>query len=145
MSGFRFADSTRKALQAAGDEAAALRHEYIGTEHLLLGVLDDPEGAAVAVVVKLNGNVAEIRAAVLRTIKAGMAAPPAGMPPPYTSRAKKAIDFAIAFARDDGGGLVGPEHLLLGLLREEKGIAAQLLVDAGITLDDVAASVGREP
>jgi ATP-dependent Clp protease ATP-binding subunit ClpC len=143
MSRFSFADSTRKALQAAGDEAAALRHEYIGTEHLLLGVLDDPESAAVAVVIKLKGNVAAIRATVLETVKAGTAALPIGMPRPYTSRAKKALDFAVAFARDDGGGLVSPQHVLLGLLREEKGIAAQLLVDAGITLQDVAASVGR--
>src|SRR6266571_4715334 len=93
MNGYNFTDRVRKVLQMAREEAARLHHEYVGTEHILLGLIR--EGEAVA----------------------------AGPDLPYTSRAKKVLELAMSEARELNHSYVGTEHLLLGLLREEKGIA----------------------
>src|SRR5919205_1004328 len=114
MNGYNFTDRVRKVLQMAREEAARLHHEYVGTEHILLGLIREGEGAAAA-----------------------------GPDLPYTSRAKKVLELAMTEARELNHSYVGTEHLLLGLLREEKGIAAQVLTDAGVNLEQSRAETLR--
>jgi len=115
----------------AREEAARLHHEYVGTEHILLGLIREGEGVAAAVLTNLNVDLDEIQQKIEETVKKGKAPASAGPPDlPYTSRAKKVLELAMSEARELNHSYVGTEHLLLGLLREEKGIAAQVLTDA---------------
>ncbi|MEO9019301.1 MAG: Clp protease N-terminal domain-containing protein, partial [Gemmatimonadaceae bacterium] len=120
----------------AREEAARLHHEYVGTEHILLGLIREGEGVAAAVLQNLSVDLDDIQQKIEETVKKGKAAAAAGPDLPYTSRAKKVLELAMAEARELNHSYVGTEHLLLGLLREEKGIAAQVLTDAGINLDE---------
>ena len=131
MNGYNFTDRVRKVLQMAREEAARLHHEYVGTEHILLGLIREGEGVAAAVLQNLNVDLEEIQQKIEETVKKGKAAAAAGPDLPYTSRAKKVLELAMTEARELNHSYVGTEHLLLGLLREEKGIAAQVLTDAG--------------
>ena len=140
--GWNFTCRTRRALQAAGDEAAALGHEYIGTEHILLALLHDRDSAAVVLLNTLGSDLAGIEAMIHKTVKKGTVAAQAGTQLPYTSRVKKVLELTMICARDDSGAPVGTQHLLLGLLREEKGIAAQVLVHSGVTLSLATAALG---
>lgn len=142
-SGYNFTEQVRKVLALTRDEALRLRHEYVGTEHILLGLIRDDEGVAGAVLQNLNVDANEIRRRIEHTVKKGKSAPPAGPDLPYTSRAKIALELATTEARELNHGYVGTEHLLLGLLREERGIAAQILVGAGVNLDAVRAETLR--
>jgi ATP-dependent Clp protease ATP-binding subunit ClpC len=142
MDGYNFTDRTRLALQVAGDEAAALGHEYIGTEHILLALLRDRDGAAGGLVTKLGGDLDAIRAMIEVTVKKGTSAVPAGAPRPYTSRARKVLELAMVCAREDSRSPVGTQHLLLGLLREEKGVAAQVLLHSGVATNQATAALG---
>jgi len=135
MNGYNFTERVRKVLAMAREEAERLRHEYVGTEHILLGLIREGEGVAAAVLQSLNVDLDEIQQKIEDTVKKGKAAAATGPDLPYTSRAKKVLELAMAEARDLTHNYVGTEHLLLGLLREEKGIAAQVLTDAGINLD----------
>src|SRR6187402_3129521 len=136
MNGYNFTDRVRKVLQMAREEAARLHHEYVGTEHILLGLIREGEGVAAAVLQNLNVDLEEISQRIEETVKKGKAAAATGPDLPYTSRAKKVLELAMSEARELNHSYVGTEHLLLGLLREEKGIAAQVLTDAGINLDE---------
>src|SRR5213592_4063372 len=136
MNGYNFTDRVRKVLQMAREEAARLHHEYVGTEHILLGLIREGEGVAAAVLTNLNVDLEE-------TVKKGKAAAAAGPDLPYTSRAKKVLELAMSEARELNHSYVGTEHLLLGLLREEKGIAAQVLTDAGVNLEQARAETLR--
>jgi ATP-dependent Clp protease ATP-binding subunit ClpC len=127
----------------AREEAERLRHEYVGTEHILLGLIREGEGVAAAVLQNLSVDLDEIQQKIEDTVKKGKAAAATGPDLPYTSRAKKVLELAMAEARDLTHNYVGTEHLLLGLLREEKGIAAQVLTDAGINLDAARAETLR--
>src|SRR5436189_248331 len=129
MNGYNFTDRVRKVLQMAREEAARLHHEYVGTEHILLGLIREGEGVAAAVLTNLNVDLEEIQQKIEETVKKGKAAAAAGPDLPYTSRAKKVLELAMSEARELNHSYVGTEHLLLGLLREEKGIAAQVLTD----------------
>ena len=135
MNGYNFTERVRKVLAMAREEAERLRHEYVGTEHILLGLIREGEGVAAAVLQNLSVDLDEIQQKIEDTVKKGKAAAATGPDLPYTSRAKKVLELAMAEARDLTHNYVGTEHLLLGLLREEKGIAAQVLTDAGINLD----------
>src|SRR2546429_513377 len=135
MNGYNFTDRVRKVLQMAREEAARLHHEYVGTEHILLGLIREGEGVAAAVLTNLNVDLEEIQQKIEETVKKGKAAAAAGPDLPYTSRAKKVLELAMSEARELNHSYVGTEHLLLGLLREEKGIAAQVLTDAGVNLE----------
>ncbi len=135
MNGYNFTDRVRKVLQMAREEAARLHHEYVGTEHILLGLIREGEGVAAAVLQNLNVDLDEIAQRIEETVKKGKAAAATGPDLPYTSRAKKVLELAMAEARELNHSYVGTEHLLLGLLREEKGIAAQVLTDAGVSLE----------
>src|SRR2546427_190244 len=140
MNGYNFTDRVRKVLQMAREEAARLHHEYVGTEHILLGLIREGEGVAAAVLTNLNVDLEEIQQKIEETVKKGKAAAAAGPDLPYTSRAKKVLELAMSEARELNHSYVGTEHLLLGLLREEKGIAAQVLTDAGVNLEQARAA-----
>ena len=135
MNGYNFTERVRKVLAMAREEAARLHHEYVGTEHILLGLIREGEGVAAAVLQNLNVDLDEITQKIEETVKKGKAAQTTGPDLPYTSRAKKVLELAMAEARELTHSYVGTEHLLLGLLREEKGIAAQVLTDAQVTLE----------
>ena len=135
MNGYNFTERVRKVLAMAREEAARLHHEYVGTEHILLGLIREGEGVAAAVLQSLNVDLDEIQQKIEDTVKKGKAAQATGPDLPYTSRAKKVLELAMSEARELNHSYVGTEHLLLGLLREEKGIAAQVLTESGVNLD----------
>ncbi len=133
MNGYNFTERVRDALAAAREEAARLHHEYVGTEHILIGLLRDDGGIAAAVVKNLGVDAEDLIRKTESVVKRGRDAT-MGPDLPYTSRAKKVLELAMDQALELGHAYVGTEHILLGLLREERGIAAQTLVDSGVTL-----------
>src|ERR1043165_954153 len=149
MNGYNFTERVRKVLAMAREEAARLHHEYVGTEHILLGLIREGEGVAATVLQNLNVELDEIQQKIEETVKKGKAAQATGPDLPYTSRAKKVLELAMAEARELNHSYVGTEHLLLGLLREEKGIAAEVLGQLGVTLEDARREtlklLGSEP
>src|SRR5918992_2949705 len=130
---YNFTDRVRKVLAMAREEAIRLQHDYVGTEHILLGLIREGEGVAAAVLMNLNVDLEQIHERVEESVRKGKATIALGELP-YTSRAKKVLEFAMAEARDLHHSYVGTEHVLLGLLREEKGIGAQVLMGAGLDL-----------
>ena len=143
MNGYNFTERVRKVLAMAREEAARLHHEYVGTEHILLGLIREGEGVAAAVLNNLSVDLEEVQQKIEETVKKGKAAQALGPDLPYTSRAKKVLELAMGEARELNHSYVGTEHLLLGLLREEKGIAAQVLSDAGVNLEAARAETLR--
>src|SRR3954463_8533398 len=143
MNGYNFTERVRKVLTMAREEAARLHHEYVGTEHILLGLIREGEGVAASVLQNLNVELEEIQQKIEETVKKGKAGQASGPDLPYTSRAKKVLELAMSEARELNHSYVGTEHLLLGLLREEKGIAAQVLTDAGVNLEAARAETLR--
>jgi ATP-dependent Clp protease ATP-binding subunit ClpC len=135
---YNFTDRVRKVLAMAREEAIRLQHDYVGTEHILLGLIREGEGVAAAVLTNLNVDLDQIHERVEESVRKGKATIALGELP-YTSRAKKVLEFAMAEAREFSHSYVGTEHLLLGLLREEKGIAAQVLNSLGVTLEEARA------
>jgi ATP-dependent Clp protease ATP-binding subunit ClpC len=141
--GYNFSDEVRKILAVARLEADALRHEYVGTEHILLAVLGGGEGVATAVLRNLGVSFNGIRQKIEETVSVGRARSRTSADLPYTTRAKKILEFSIEESRNLGHDYIGSEHLLLGIMREERGIAAQVLADAGLTEGTVRAEVRR--
>jgi ATP-dependent Clp protease ATP-binding subunit ClpC len=135
---YNFTDRVRKVLAMAREEAIRLQHDYVGTEHILLGLIREGEGVAATVLGALNVDLEQIHERIEESVKKGKATIALGELP-YTSRAKKVLEYAMAEARELSHSYVGTEHLLLGLLREEKGIAAQVLNSLGVTLEDARA------
>ena len=133
MNGYNFTERVRKVLALAREESARLYHTYVGTEHILLALVREGGGVAAAVLKNLEADPDEIEQLVEQHIKKG---PPTTIARdlPYTSRAKKVLELSMAEARELNHSYVGTEHLLLGLLREERGIAAQVLNHLGVTL-----------
>ena len=115
----------------------------MGTEHILLGLIREGEGVAATVLQNLSVELDDIQQKIEETVKKGKAGQTTGPDLPYTSRAKKVLELAMSEARELNHSYVGTEHLLLGLLREEKGIAAQVLTDAGVNLDAARAETLR--
>ena len=143
----KFTDRARKVMQLANEEAQRYNHQYIGTEHILLGLVKECTGVAANVLRNLNVDPNRIRREVERLIQTG---PNVGFDKmPQTPRAKKVIEFAIDEARRLNHNYVGTEHVLLGLLREEEGAAAQVLTNLGLTLDAVRNQIvellGQQP
>jgi ATP-dependent Clp protease ATP-binding subunit ClpA len=143
-----FTDRARKVMQLASHEAQRLKHYYIGTEHILLGLIREGGGVAGNVLKNLTLDPDRVRREIEKVILCGPAA--IGLEdPPQTSRAKKVIEYAIAVARTLKHNYVGTEHILLGLLREEEGVASQVLRNLGLTLsavrDEVLAVLGSAP
>jgi ATP-dependent Clp protease ATP-binding subunit ClpC len=142
--GYNFTERVRKVLQMAREEAARLHHEFVGTEHILLGLIREGEGVAAAVLQNLSVDLDEIQGKIEEQVRKGSKTSQGSGPElPYTSRAKKVLELAMAEARELNHSYVGTEHLLLGLLREEKGIAATVLTEAGINLDAARAETLR--
>jgi ATP-dependent Clp protease ATP-binding subunit ClpC len=132
---YNFTDRVRKVLAMAREEAIRLQHDYVGTEHILLGLIREGEGVAATVLMRMSVDLEQVHERVEDSVRKGKATIALGELP-YTSRAKKVLEFAMAEARDFNHSYVGTEHLLLGLLREEKGIAAQVLNSLGVNLDE---------
>ncbi|MFH1370937.1 MAG: ATP-dependent Clp protease ATP-binding subunit [Planctomycetota bacterium] len=136
----RFTDRARKVMALANQEAQRFNHEYIGTEHILLGLVKEGSGVGATVLKNLDVDVKKVRLEVEKLVKSGPDMVTMGKLP-HTPRAKKVIEFAIEEARSLNHNYVGTEHLLLGLLRETEGIAAQVLMNVGLRLDDVRQEV----
>jgi DNA-binding transcriptional regulator YhcF (GntR family) len=137
---YEFTDEVRKMLAVARQEAVGLGHDYVGTEHMLLGLLRSATGAG-AVLDRLGMDRGKVRERVVGMVRRGHSKVALAGELPYTSRAKKTLEFAMAEARDPKPGPVGCEHMLLALLREEKGIAAQVLTSLGVTLDRTRSAI----
>src|SRR5262252_8271385 len=132
----RFTDRARKVMALANQEAQRFNHEYIGTEHILLGLVKEGSGVGANVLKNLDVDLRKVRLEVEKLVKSGPDMVTMGMLP-QTPRAKKVIEYAIEEARNLNHNYVGTEHLLLGLLREDEGVAAQVLRNLGLKLDDV--------
>ena len=132
----RFTDRARKVLALANQEAERFNHEYIDTEHILLGLVKEGSGMGTNVLKNLNIDLLTVRREVEKLIKAGPDRAPKGKLP-QTPRAKKVIEYAIEESRRFGHNYVGTEHLLLGLFREQDGVAAVVLRIVGLELKQV--------
>jgi ATP-dependent Clp protease ATP-binding subunit ClpC len=136
----RFTDRARKVMALANQEAQRFNHEYIGTEHILLGLVKEGSGVGATVLKNLDVDIKKLRLEVEKLVKSGPDMVTMGKLP-HTPRAKKVIEFAIEEARSLNHTYVGTEHLLLGLLRESEGIAAQVMMNLGLRLEDVRQEV----
>src|SRR6202140_2991527 len=136
----RFTDRARKVMQLANQEAQRFNHEYIGTEHILLGLVKEGSGVAANVLKNLDVDLRKIRLEVEKIVQSGPDMVTMGKLP-QTPRAKKVIEYAIEEARNLNHNYVGTEHLLLGLLREQEGVAAQVLMNLNLKLDEVREEV----
>jgi len=137
----RFTDRARRVMQLARAEAVRLNHDYIGTEHVLLGLIQEGSGVAASVLRNLGVDLQRIRQEIERTVRRGTAPAPRTGQLPFTPRAKKVLEFAIEEANSLGHNYIGTEHLLLGLLRETGGRAAKVMETLGIRLRDVREEV----
>ncbi|MHC5164733.1 MAG: ATP-dependent Clp protease ATP-binding subunit, partial [Planctomycetota bacterium] len=136
----RFTDRARKVMALANQEAQRFNHEYIGTEHILLGLVKEGNGVGANVLRNLDVDVKKLRLEIEKLVKSGPDMVTMGKLP-QTPRAKKVIEFAIEEARSLNHNYVGTEHILLGLLRESEGVAAQVLMNLGLKLEDVRQEV----
>jgi len=139
----RFTDRARKVMQLANQEAQRFHHEYIGTEHILLGLLKQKGGVGFQVLADLGATAERITAEIEKILRDGPTPRDKGGRLPHTPRAKKVIEFAVEEARNLSHNYVGTEHLLLGLIREEQGVAAVVLMNLGVTLEAARAGVAR--
>src|SRR4029450_12613432 len=136
----RFTDRARKVMQLANQEAQRFNHEYIGTEHILLGLVKEGSGVAANVLKNLDVDLRKIRLEVEKLVQSGPDMVTMGKLP-QTPRAKKVIEYSMEEARNLNHNYVGTEHILLGLLREQEGVAAQVLMNLGLELEEVREEV----
>ncbi|MBC8355471.1 MAG: ATP-dependent Clp protease ATP-binding subunit [Planctomycetes bacterium] len=136
----RFTDRARKVMQLANQEAQRFNHEYIGTEHVLLGLVKEGSGVAANVLKNLDVDLRKIRLEVEKLVQSGPEMVTMGKLP-QTPRAKKVIEYSMEEARNLNHNYIGTEHILLGLLREQEGVAAQVLMNLGLKLEEVREEV----
>jgi ATP-dependent Clp protease ATP-binding subunit ClpC len=136
----RFTDRARKVIKLAGQEARRFSHEYIGTEHILLGLIKEGSGVAANVLKNLDLDHLMIRAAIEKLVLDGPELV-SWRKLPLTPRAKKVIEYSKEEARSLNHNYVGTEHILLGLLREQEGVAAVVLTNLGLKLEEVRQEV----
>jgi ATP-dependent Clp protease ATP-binding subunit ClpC len=136
----RFTERARKVILLAKEEAKRFNHDYIGTEHILLGLIREGEGVAAAVLASFDLSPDKIRLEVEKLVQPGPSTVISG-DLPFTPKAKKVIELAMDEARSLGHNYIGTEHLLLGLLREGEGVASQVLMNMGLELDKVREEV----
>ena len=136
----QFTDRSRKIMMLANQEAQRFNHEYVGTEHLLLGLVKEGTGIAAHVLGNMGIDLRKIRLEVEKLVQSGPDMVVMGKLP-QTPRAKKVIEYAMEEARNMGDNHVGTEHILLGLVRENEGVAAAVLINLGITLESVREGV----
>jgi len=132
----RFTERARKVIILAKEEARRFNHDYIGTEHILLGLIREGEGVAAAVLQKMGVSLENIRLEIEKLVQPGPTTQIIG-DIPFTPRAKKALELSAEEARSLGHNYIGTEHLLLGLIREGEGIAYQVLLNLGLDLNTV--------
>ena len=137
----RFSDRARRVVVAAQGEARALGHDYIGTEHLLLGLISEGGGLGAKALESLGVRAEALRAAVAEIVEPREQSPSGHIP--FTPRAKQVLRSALSEALRFGHNYIGTEHVLLGLIQEKDGVAAQVLADAGADLRRVRAEVVR--
>jgi ATP-dependent Clp protease ATP-binding subunit ClpC len=136
----RFTDRARKVMNLAKQEAQRLNHEYIGTEHILLGLIQEGSGVAASVLKNLGIDLKKIRAEIEKIVKGSPTMVTMGTLP-FTPRAKKVLELALEEASQLGHNYIGTEHLLLGLIKENEGIAARVLLNLGVKLEEVREEV----
>jgi ATP-dependent Clp protease ATP-binding subunit ClpC len=143
----RFTERARQVVVLAQDEARGLKHNYIGTEHLLLGLLREEEGLAARVLESLDVTIDETRAQVARIVGQGDEVGAGQIP--FTARAKKVLELSLREALSLGHNYIGTEHVLLGLARENQGVASRILLDLGVDAEKIHSLViqmlGRRP
>jgi Clp amino terminal domain, pathogenicity island component len=139
----RFTDQARRVMMLANQEADRLRHEYIGTEHILLGLIEERAGMAALLFEEFHIDPRTVRAEIERIAIPGPDISPVGGKVPQTPRAWKAIEYAIDAAHRLSHNYVGTDHLLFGLLRDRDGLAAELLQNLGMDVTLVAAAIDR--
>ena len=132
----RFTERARKVIILAKEEARRFNHDYIGTEHILLGLIREGEGVAAAVLEKMGLNLQTIRLEVEKVVQPGPSTQILG-DIPFTPRAKKALELAAEEARALGHNYIGTEHILLGIIREGESVASQVLLNLGLDLERV--------
>src|SRR5215213_3981188 len=137
----RFTDRARRVVVLAQEEARMLSHNYIGTEHILLGLIHEGEGVAAEALESLGISLEAVRAQVEEIIGQGQQAPLGDIP--FTPRAKKVLELSLREALRLGHNYIRTEHILLGLIREGEGVAAQVLVKLGADLNRVRQQVTR--
>jgi hypothetical protein len=135
----RFTDRARRVVVLAQEEAVGLQHNYIGTEHLLLGLIREREGVAAKALEALGISLEAVRSEVEEIIGQGQSAPTGQIP--FTPRAKKVLELSLREALQLSHSYIGTEHILLGLIREGEGVAAQVLVKLGADLPRVRQQV----
>ncbi|MFO7292970.1 MAG: Clp protease N-terminal domain-containing protein, partial [Acidimicrobiia bacterium] len=135
----RFTDRARRVVVLAQEEARSLNHNYIGTEHILLGLLNEGEGIAAKALESLGIGLDSVRDEVVKIIGPGQQSPTGHIP--FTPRAKKVLELSLREALQLGHNYIGTEHILLGLIREGEGVAAQVLQQLGAELQKVRQSV----
>jgi ATP-dependent Clp protease ATP-binding subunit ClpA len=135
----RFTDRARRVVVLAQEEARLLNHNYIGTEHILLGLIHEGEGVAATSLESLGISLEAVRGQVEEIIGQGQSAPTGHIP--FTPRAKKVLELSLREAKQLGHNYIGTEHILLGLVREGEGVAAQVLVELGADLSWVRQQV----
>ena len=135
----RFTDRARRVVVLAQEEARLLNHNYIGTEHILLGLIHEGEGVAAKALESMGTSLDAVRAQVEEIIGQGQQAPSGHIP--FTPRAKKVLELSLREALQLGHNYIGTEHILLGLIREGEGVAAQVLVKLGADLNRVRSTV----
>ncbi len=136
----RFTDRAHIVMRLADQEAKRFNHEYIGTEHILLGLIKEGSGVAAKVLKNLDVDLKKVRREVEKIVQPGPDPVTTGKLP-QTPRAKRVIEFAIEEARDLNHNYIGTEHLLLGLLRENEGVGSQVLLNLGLNLEAVRREV----
>ncbi len=136
----RFTDRAKKVMNLARQEAQRFNHEYLGTEHILLGLVQEGSGVAANVLKNMGIDLNKIRMEVEKIVKTGPSMVTMGQLP-FTPRAKKVLELSMEEAGNLGHNYIGTEHLLLGLIKENEGIAAQVLLNLGIKLEDVREEV----
>ena len=129
----RFTDRARRVVVLAQEEARLLNHNYIGTEHILLGLIHEGEGVASKALESLGVSLEAVRSQVEQVIGHGQTAPTGHIP--FTPRAKKVLELSLREALQLGHNYIGTEHILLGVIREGEGVAAQVLVNLGAQLE----------
>ena len=136
----RFTDRAKKVMSFARQEAMKFNHEYIGTEHILLGLVQEGSGVAANVLKNMNIDLEKIRHEVEKIVKTGPSMVTMGQLP-FTPRAKKVLELSMEEASQLSHNYIGTEHLLLGLIRENEGIAAQVMMNLGVKLEEVREEV----
>jgi ATP-dependent Clp protease ATP-binding subunit ClpC len=139
----RFTNKARDAVTFAQHEARDLKHNYLGTEHLLLGLLREEEGVAARALREFGITIDQVRDQVVQIVGHGAEPTPGQIP--FTPRAKKVLELALREAKSLGHNFIGTEHILLGVVRENEGVASQILLDFGVDAEKVRNEIARVP